>query len=83
VTTPTVEPRPAGARLNTLLELAGFACLVACAYFVWPPAALGVAGVVLVVTANLRAAAAKPRPARLPLLERLARAAAAYRGGST
>ena len=31
--------------LTTVLDLLGLALLVACAFFVWPPAALGVAGV--------------------------------------
>lgn len=63
--------------VNELLEAVGFICLVAFAYFVWPPAALLVAGVVLIVVANLRAAA--KRPDRVRLSERLARALAAYR----
>ncbi|NJP33694.1 hypothetical protein [Micromonospora thermarum] len=76
-------PRPRGARLNNAMELAGYLCLVAFGYAVWPPAALLVAGVVLVVTSNARAAAAKPK--RRPTVhwtERLARALAAYRAGS-
>ncbi len=74
--------RPAGTRVNTAMEWAGFCCLVAFGWFCWPPAALLVAGVVLVVVANARAAAAKPK--RRPAVhwsERLARAAAAYRAG--
>lgn len=68
-----------GSRINSLLEWAGLACLVGCAYLIWPPAALGVAGLVLVVMANMRqvkAAGRKPGPG---VLERLARAAAVYR----
>lgn len=82
---PVREPapsQPAGQRLNTVMEWAGFACLVAFGAFVWPPAALLVAGVVLVVVANARAAAARPR--RRPAVhwtERLARALHAYRAG--
>lgn len=34
--------------LNNLLEFAGFVCLVAFAFLLWPPAALLVAGVGLV-----------------------------------
>lgn len=74
--------RPAGGRINTAMEWAGFGCLVAFGWFCWPPAALLVAGVVLVVVANARAVAAKPkRPAAVHWTERLARAAAAYRAG--
>lgn len=63
--------------MNELLEVAGFLCLVAFAYFVWPPAALLVAGVVLIVVANQRAA--QGRPDRVRFSERVARAFAAYR----
>ena len=35
--------------LTTALDLLGLACLVACAFFIWPPAALGVARVGLLV----------------------------------
>ncbi|MFG2056680.1 hypothetical protein ACGFI9_21920 [Micromonospora sp. NPDC048930] len=74
--------RPAGARLNTSMEWVGFCCLVAFGWCVWPPAALLVAGVVLVVVANARAVAAKPkRPAAVHWTERLARALSAYRAG--
>lgn len=31
--------------LTTVLDLLGLALLVACAFYVWPPAALGVAGI--------------------------------------
>jgi hypothetical protein len=72
-----------GGRLNTVLEWAGFGCLVGFGAFVWPPAALAVAGLVLVVTANAQAARARPKPLRTPLLERIARAIAAYQGGRT
>ena len=75
------EPRRRGARINTLLELAGFALLVAFAYACWPPAALAAAGVILVVTSNVRAAAAAPRPARAHWTVRTAQALAALRGG--
>lgn len=85
----TISPAPAptaaeqpprkGARINAAGEVLGFACLVAFAYLVWPPAALATAGVILIVTCNLRAAAAAPKRERI--LDRVARAIAAYRGG--
>ncbi len=75
------QPRRKGERVNNTLEWAGYLCLVACAYFVWPPAAFGVAGVILVVVANLRDAAARPvKPAKVHWTERLMRALAVYRG---
>lgn len=42
--------------MNALLEILGMACLVVFAYLVFPPAALAVAGVLLILVANLRAA---------------------------
>lgn len=75
------EPRRKGERFNSLMEWVGYGCAVACGYYVWPPAALGVAAVVLVVTANLRDAAARPaRPAKVHWTERLTRALAIWRG---
>ena len=74
-------PRRKGERLNGLMEWAGYACAVACGYLIWPPVALGVAAVVLVVTANLRDAAARPaKPAKVHWTERLTRALAIWRG---
>jgi hypothetical protein len=40
--------------LNTVLELAGLACLAAFAYIVWPPLVLLCAGLVLILLANGR-----------------------------
>lgn len=40
--------------MNALLELLGMACLIAFAYLIFPPAALAVAGVLLILVANLR-----------------------------
>lgn len=81
---PVAEPsRRKGERLNSLLEWLGYGFLVVCAYFVWPPAAFGVAGVVLVVVANLRDAAARPaKPAKTHWTERLAKALAIWRGSA-
>jgi CHASE2 domain-containing sensor protein len=74
---------PKGSVVNGAMEWIGFACLVAFSYFVWPPAAFATAGVVLVVVANLRDAQRDPNRQRL--VDRLARALAAYRsaGGSS
>lgn len=47
--------------MNQLLELLGMACLVAFAFLVYPPAALAVAGLLLILVANLRAARS-PKP---------------------
>ncbi|MGZ4518884.1 MAG: hypothetical protein ACXVXO_00360 [Mycobacteriaceae bacterium] len=44
-----------------LLEILGMACLVGCAFLIYPPAALAVAGLLLIVAANLHAAR-KPKP---------------------
>ncbi|WP_084963741.1 hypothetical protein [Thermoactinospora rubra] len=41
---------------DNLIETAGFGLLIAFAYFVWPPAALLVAGLVLLLVANVRSA---------------------------
>ena len=38
--------------LTSLLDLAGAACLVAFAYFVWPPVALAAAGVLLLIASR-------------------------------
>lgn len=62
---------------NDVMEWAGFACLAAFAFFVWPPLTFLVAGLVLVVTANLRDVRA--RPDRVRLSERLVRALQAWR----
>lgn len=40
--------------VNDVTEWLGFACLVAFGFFIWPPAALLVAGLVLVAVANMR-----------------------------
>lgn len=54
--------------VNDLIELVGYALIAAFAWFVWPPLVLLVAGVLLVLLANVRAirgrAAAKPPPLR-------------------
>jgi hypothetical protein len=42
--------------VNTLLEAAGMVCLVVFAFLLFPPAALAVAGVELILVANLRSA---------------------------
>ena len=48
--------------VNQLLELLGMALLVAFAYLLYPPAALAVAGLLLILVANLRAVrAANPK----------------------
>ena len=39
--------------MSTFAELLGMACLVACAYLIYEPAAFGVAGVLLILAANL------------------------------
>jgi hypothetical protein len=76
-----VPPRRKGERFNSLIEWLGYGFLVACGYYVWEPAAFGVAGVILVVTANLRDAAARPaKPAKVHWTERLTRALAIWRG---
>lgn len=63
--------------LDNLLEFLGLLCLIAFAYFVWPPAALLVAGLILVVTSNLRTARRKPADTDRPRLrQRMARALA-------
>lgn len=41
--------------LNDLIELVGYALITAFAWFVWPPAVLLVAGILLVLLANVRA----------------------------
>lgn len=79
-TTAALPDRRPGSRANDVMEWAGLACLVGCAYLIWPPAALGVAGVILVVMANMRQVQAGGRKPGPGLLERLAQAAAAYRG---
>lgn len=66
--------------VNALIEWAGFACLVGFAYLCWPPAALLVAGLVFLLVANARDA--RRNPDRPRLMERVARAMAAYRGSS-
>ena len=75
---PTAAPPRRRSRfLHNLMEFAGLACLVAFAYFVWPPAALLAAGLELIVVANMRDLAADPT--RVSMVERIARAVAAYR----
>lgn len=66
--------------MNDAMEWAGFALITAFAYCIWPPAAIGVAGVVLVVKANARSM--RGRPAKAPLLDRLVRALVALRGST-
>lgn len=66
--------------LDNLMQAAGFALLVVFAYLCWPPAALLVAGLVLLLVANVRSVRRRPA-GRPPALERLARALAAYRVG--
>jgi hypothetical protein len=67
--------------LNDLMEWVGFAALVAFAWFVWPPAALLVLGLVLVVVANLRAAKRRTaQHSRPDLMTRAAQAILAFRG---
>jgi hypothetical protein len=41
--------------VNALIEAAGIVCLVVFAYLLFPPAALCVAGVFLILLANVRA----------------------------
>jgi phage terminase large subunit-like protein len=41
--------------VNTLVEILGFICIAAFAWFVWPPLVLLVAGLLLVLWANVRA----------------------------
>ena len=66
--------------VDTLVEWAGFACLIGFAYLCWPPAALLVAGLVFLLVSNARAARKDPNRPRLA--ERVARALAAYRGSA-
>jgi hypothetical protein len=81
--TPALAPRPS--RLHDLQEWAGYAAGVAAAYLGFVPAgrALLLAGVILVVTANAKAAASRPRKPRR--FDRMVTAAAsfiaAYRAG--
>jgi hypothetical protein len=42
--------------LNSLIEFVGYSLVVAFFWFVWPPACLLAAGVLLIVWANVRAA---------------------------
>jgi chromate transport protein ChrA len=41
--------------VNTLVEILGFICIAAFAWFVWPPLVLLVAGLLLVLWANVLA----------------------------
>lgn len=66
--------------VDNLLQAAGFALLIAFAYLCWPPAALLVAGLVLLVVAQARSVRRRPA-GRVRLSERLARVLAAYRAG--
>jgi hypothetical protein len=43
--------------LNSLIEFVGYALVVVFLWFVWPPACLLATGVLLIVWANVRAAA--------------------------
>lgn len=43
--------------MNTVLEVAGMVLLVVCAWLIFVPAAFGVAGILLIVAANMRATA--------------------------
>jgi hypothetical protein len=45
--------------LNNLIELLGFALIATFAWFVWPPLVLLVAGLLLVLLANVRPARAR------------------------
>lgn len=77
------QPQPRrGARVNAAGELLGLALVVAFAATFGVRWALLVAGVLLVVVCNMRAAAAAPVKRR-PWLDRIARAIAAYRQGGT
>ena len=62
------------------MEFVGYAMVVAFSWFVWPPLPLLVGGLVLVLAGNLRAARRDPRRPRL--VDRLARAVAAYRSAA-
>lgn len=57
--------------LNDLIELVGFVCLAAFAWFVWPPLVLLVAGLLLVLLANVRAVRSR-RAVDPPNLRRVA-----------
>jgi hypothetical protein len=50
--------------VNNLLELVGYALVVAFLWFVWPPLCLLGAGLLLVVWANARAGAPSAKKAR-------------------
>jgi hypothetical protein len=74
-------PRRKGERLNAVMEWIGYALLVGFAAAWGVRWALLAAAVVLVVTANLRDAAARPaRPAKTHWTDRAARALAVWRG---
>lgn len=45
--------------LNDLIELLGFAMVITFAWFVWPPLTLLVAGLLLILLANVRALRAR------------------------
>lgn len=45
--------------MNDLIELVGFALIATFAWFVWPPLVLLVAGLLLVLLANVRALRAR------------------------
>ncbi|GAA3550751.1 hypothetical protein GCM10022419_033780 [Nonomuraea rosea] len=68
--------------LDNLLEGLGFCLLIAFAWFVWPPAALLVAGVGLLVVANVRSGrkAQAKGPAVPGRVERLVRVWLASKG---
>lgn len=79
--TTTEQPRRKGELVNGTLEWIGYALGVGFAYSWGTRWALLAAGLILVVTANLRDAQARPKkPTRVHWTERAARALAAYRG---
>lgn len=80
-------PTPQRSIVNDLIEYGGFACIVAFFWFVWPPATLASAGVLLVLIAyareRRREQLASGRKPTKPWLERLIDALVALRGQGT
>ena len=58
--------------MNDLIELVGYALIATFAWFVWPPAVLLVAGLLLVLMANVRAIRRNRVPAPPPQLRNVA-----------
>jgi uncharacterized membrane protein len=58
--------------VNNLIELLGFLCLAVFAWFVWPPLTLLVAGLLLVLWANVRGSRARKQPSVRPDLRQVA-----------